>query len=174
MSFNTCTFVLLTTPLRSIFCACLFLYCTKRSDFHQDVVICLEWTSLRYKSEHHSIIRVNITPFIRSELKEWQSLPHLECALWQHFHSSFGVTFTPSFLQCEAWWWKVQRLCWWYRVLAITSRKHVTKHFHMAKKYCAQWQLNGSWCLTHNLCAIFTGSTQRDNCAIVTVNIIKT
>ena len=97
MSFNTCTFVLLTTPLRSIFCACLFLYCTKRSDFHQNVVICRELTSLHYKGEHHSIIRVNITPFIRSELKEWQSLPHLECTLWQHFHSSFGVTFTPSF-----------------------------------------------------------------------------
>ena len=48
-----------------------------------------------------------------------------------------------------------------YRALAITSWKHVTKHFRMAKKYCAQWQLNGSWCLTHNLCAIFTGSTQR-------------
>ena len=58
-------------------------------------------------------------------------------------------------------------------MLAITSRKNVTKHFRMAKKYCAQWQLNGSWCLTDNLCAIFTGSTQRDNCAIVAVNIIK-
>jgi len=28
--------------------------------------------------------------------------------------------------------------------------------------------------LTHNLCAIFTGCTQRNNCAIATVNIIKT
>jgi len=53
-----------------------------------------------------------------------------------------------------------------YRALAITSQKHVTKHFRIAKKYCAQWQLN--------LCAIFTGSTQHDNCAIATVNIIKT
>jgi len=61
-----------------------------------------------------------------------------------------------------------------HTALAITSRKHVTKHFRVAKKYCAQWQLNGSWCLTYNLCAIFTGSTQHDNCAIVTVNIIKT
>ena len=59
-----------------------------------------------------------------------------------------------------------------YRTLAITSRKHVIKHFRMAKKYCAQWQMNGSWCLTHNLCAILTGSTQCDNCAIATVNII--
>jgi len=31
-----------------------------------------------------------------------------------------------------------------------------------------------SWCLTHNLCAIFTGSTQHYYCAIATVNIIKT
>ena len=61
-----------------------------------------------------------------------------------------------------------------YRALAITSWKHVTKHFRMAKKYCAQSQLNRSWCLTHNLCAIFTGSTQRNNCAIATVNVIKT
>jgi len=28
-----------------------------------------------------------------------------------------------------------------YRAVAITSRKHVTKHFRVAKKYCAQWQL---------------------------------
>ena len=54
-----------------------------------------------------------------------------------------------------------------YRALDITSRKHVTK-------YCAQWQLKGSRCLTHDLCAIFTGFTQRDNCAIAKVNIIKT
>ena len=27
----------------------------------------------------------------------------------------------------------------YYRALAITSQKHVTKHFRMAKKYCAQW-----------------------------------
>jgi len=60
------------------------------------------------------------------------------------------------------------------RALAITSRKHVTKNFRMAKKYCPQWQLNGSQSLTHDLCAIFTGSTQRDNCAIVIVNIIET
>jgi len=50
----------------------------------------------------------------------------------------------------------------------------MTKHFRMAKKYCTQWQLNGIWCLTHNLCAIFTGSTQHDNCAIATFNITKT
>jgi len=41
------------------------------------------------------------------------------------------------------------------------------------KKYCAQWQLKGSRCLTHDLCAIFVGFTQRDNCAIAIVNIIK-
>jgi len=29
----------------------------------------------------------------------------------------------------------------YYRAVAITSRKHVTKHFRVAKKYCAQWQL---------------------------------
>ena len=45
----------------------------------------------------------------------------------------------------------------------ITSRKHVTKHFRMAKKYCAQWQLKGNRCLTHDLCAIFVEFTQRDN-----------
>ena len=49
----------------------------------------------------------------------------------------------------------------------------MTKHFHVTKKYCAQWQLNGSQCLTHDLCAIFIGSTQHNNCTIVTVNIIK-
>jgi len=32
----------------------------------------------------------------------------------------------------------------YYRALEITSRKHMTKHFRMAKKDCAQWQLNGS------------------------------
>ena len=42
------------------------------------------------------------------------------------------------------------------------------------KKYCAQWQLKGSRCLTHDLCAIFIGFTQRDNCTIAIVNIIKT
>ena len=41
------------------------------------------------------------------------------------------------------------------------------------KKYCAQWQLKGSRCLTHDLCATFIGFTQRDNCAIAIVNIIK-
>jgi len=46
-----------------------------------------------------------------------------------------------------------------YRALAITSWKHVTKHFRMAKKYCAQWQLNGSRCLTHDLCALDLHST---------------
>jgi len=30
------------------------------------------------------------------------------------------------------------------------------------EKYCAQWQLKGSRCLTHDLCAIFVGFTQRD------------
>jgi len=68
-------------------------------------------------------------------------------------------------------------VCTWcadqYRAVAITSRKHVTKHFHVAKKYCAQWQLKGSRCLTHDLCSIFIGFTQRDNCAIAIVNIIK-
>ena len=59
------------------------------------------------------------------------------------------------------------------RAVAITSRKHVTKHFCVAKKYCAQWQLKGSRCLTHDLCAIFIGFTQCDNCAIAIVNIIK-
>ena len=59
------------------------------------------------------------------------------------------------------------------RAVAITSWKHVTKHFRVAKKYCAQWQLKGSRCLTHDLCAIFIGFTQRDNCAIAIVNIIK-
>ena len=50
----------------------------------------------------------------------------------------------------------------------------MTKHFHiMAKKYCAQWKLNGSQCLTHDLFAIFAGFTQHDNCTIETVNIIK-
>ena len=60
-----------------------------------------------------------------------------------------------------------------YRAVAITSRKHVTKHFVWQKKYCAQWQLKGSRCLTHDLCAIFVGFTQRDNCTIAIVNIIK-
>ena len=41
------------------------------------------------------------------------------------------------------------------------------------KKYCAQWQRKGSRCLTHNLCAIFIGFNQRDNCAVAIVNIIK-
>ena len=41
------------------------------------------------------------------------------------------------------------------------------------KKYCAQWKLKGSQCLTHDLCAIFVGFTQRDNCAIAIVNTIK-
>ena len=41
------------------------------------------------------------------------------------------------------------------------------------KKYCAEWQLTGSRCLTHDLCAIFVGFTQRDNCAIAIVNIIE-
>ena len=50
--------------------------------------------------------------------------------------------------------------------------KQVTKHFREAKKYCAQWQLKGSRRLTHNLCTIF-GFTQRDDCAIAIVNIIK-
>jgi len=54
------------------------------------------------------------------------------------------------------------------------SRKFLTKHFHVAKKYCAQQQLNGSQCLTHDFCAIFTGFTQHENCAIATVNLIKT
>ena len=44
--------------------------------------------------------------------------------------------------------------------------KHVTKHFRVEKKYCAQQQLKGIRCLTHNLCAIFIGFTQHDNCAI--------
>jgi len=60
-----------------------------------------------------------------------------------------------------------------YRAVAITSQKHVTKHFCVAKNYCAQWQLKGSRYLTHDLCAIFIGFTQRDNCAIAIVNIIK-
>ena len=51
--------------------------------------------------------------------------------------------------------------------------KNVTKHFCVAKKYCAQWQLNWSRCLTHDLCAKFSGFTQHDNCAIVTVNLIS-
>jgi len=68
----------------------------------------------------------------------------------------------------------VEELCeLYYRAVVITSRKHVTKHFCVAKKYCAQWQLKGSRCLAHNLCAIFVGFTQRDNCTIATVNIIK-
>jgi len=33
----------------------------------------------------------------------------------------------------------------------------------MAKKYCAQWQLNRSRCLTHDLGAVITGFTQHDN-----------
>ena len=65
-------------------------------------------------------------------------------------------------------WMEVQ-----YKAVAITSRKHVAKHFRVAKKYCAQWQLKGSRCLTHDLCTIFIGFTQRDNCAIAIVNIIK-
>jgi len=48
----------------------------------------------------------------------------------------------------------------------------VTKHLCVAKKDCAQQQLNGSWFLTHDLCAVFTGFTQDDNCAVVPVNII--
>ena len=28
-----------------------------------------------------------------------------------------------------------------YRVVVIMSQKHMTKHFGVAKKYCAQWQL---------------------------------
>jgi len=60
-----------------------------------------------------------------------------------------------------------------YRAVAIMSRKQVTKYFRVAKKYCAQWQLKGSRCLTHNLCAIFIGFTQHDNCAIAIANIIK-
>jgi len=43
----------------------------------------------------------------------------------------------------------------------------VTKHFFVAKKYCAQWQLKGSRCLTPNVCTIFIGFTQRDNCTMV-------
>jgi len=27
-----------------------------------------------------------------------------------------------------------------YRAVAVTSRKHVTKHFSVAKRHCAQWQ----------------------------------
>jgi len=60
-----------------------------------------------------------------------------------------------------------------YRAVAITSRKHMTKHFRVAKKYCAQWQLKGSRCLTHDLYAIFVGFTQYDNYAIAIVNILK-
>ena len=60
-----------------------------------------------------------------------------------------------------------------YRAVAITLRKRMTKHFHVAKKYCAQWQLKWSQCQTHDLCAIFIGFTQRDNCDIAIVNIIK-
>ena len=52
--------------------------------------------------------------------------------------------------------------------------KNMAKHFRMAKIYCAQWQLNGGQCLTHDLCAIYTGFTQCDNCTIATVYIIKT
>ena len=55
----------------------------------------------------------------------------------------------------------------------ITSQNHMTKHFCVAEKYCAQLLLNGSHCLTHDLGAIFIGFTQCDNCAIVIVNIIK-
>ena len=53
------------------------------------------------------------------------------------------------------------------------SKTWLSQHFRMAKMYCAQWQLNGSQCLTHGLCAIFTGFTQCDNCTIATVNIIQ-
>jgi len=38
---------------------------------------------------------------------------------------------------------------------------NMTKLMCGKKKYCAQQQLNGSWCLTHDLCAIFTGFTAR-------------
>ena len=67
----------------------------------------------------------------------------------------------------------VLMVCKRYRAVAIMSRKHVTRHFRVAKKYCAQWQLKGSRCLTHNLCAIFIGFTRHDNCTIAIVNIIK-
>ena len=58
-----------------------------------------------------------------------------------------------------------------YRALAITSRKHKTKHFHMAKKYCAQWQLDGSRCLTHNLSAYIHWIYTVQYCTIATVNL---
>ena len=41
------------------------------------------------------------------------------------------------------------------------------------EKYCAHLQLKGSRCLTHNLCAIFIGFTQHNNCAIAIVNTKK-
>ena len=53
-------------------------------------------------------VRTNFTPKTRVNFtlskgvtcKEWQSLPQMEQALWQQFHSNFGVNITLSFLLC--------------------------------------------------------------------------
>ena len=96
----------------------------------------------------------------------------LECAFVMWWHSEIWLVLPTSsqsdFFGKQACLVAASVLCslqmfwrqyWgWYRALAI----HVTKHLCMARKYCAQWQLNRSRCLTHDLCAVFTGFTQRD------------
>ena len=48
------------------------------------------------------------------------------------------------------------------------------RHENTWQSTLTQRQLKGNRCLSHDLCAIFIGFTQRDNCAIAIVNIIKT
>ena len=69
--------------------------------------------------------------------------------------------------------------CWQYSIsdwcslllFSWSSCNYITKQnawqsTSVWQKYCAQWQLNITRCLTHNLCAISIGFTQCDNCTI--------
>ena len=53
---------------------------------------------LLYLSEHYTWLRVMITPINGVNTWEWMSPPEREWLLWQEFHSTFGVNFTPQFL----------------------------------------------------------------------------
>ena len=58
--------------------------------------------SLQYLSEHYTWLRVMVTPINGVNSWEWMSHPKREWLLWQEFHSTFGVNFTPQFLLCTA------------------------------------------------------------------------
>jgi len=61
--------------------------------------------------------------------------------------------------------------CWCIEQLQLRHENTRQSTSVWQKKYCAQWQLKGSRCLTHDICEIFVGFTQRTNCAITIINL---